>query len=45
MRSEYRAREVQIFWPLTSQPASTFSAFVRIFVVSEPAPGSVTAKA
>ena len=40
------AREVQIFWPLTFQePSACRSARVRIRVVSEPAPGSVTPNA
>ena len=45
IRSEWSAREVQIFWPWTSQPPSDRVAVVWIDVVSEPAVGSVTPKA
>ena len=45
IRSEWSAREVQIFWPRTSQPPSERAAVVWIEVVSEPAVGSVTPKA
>ena len=45
IRSECSARDVQIFWPVTSQPPSVRVAVVVIDVVSEPAVGSVTPKA
>src|ERR1700722_4095253 len=45
IRSECSAREVQIFCPLTTQPSPRRSARVLIWVVSEPASGSVTANA
>ena len=45
IRSEYRARDVQIFCPWTTQPPSARIAVVWIDVVSDPAVGSVTPKA
>ncbi len=36
---------IHTFWPLTTQPPSTFSALVLIREVSTPAVGSVTPKA
>ncbi len=45
IRSECSARDVQIFWPLTTQPFAVRSARVVIFVVSDPASGSVTPNA
>ena len=43
IRSECCTREIQTFWPLTTQRSSFFSAVVLILVVSVPVLGSVTA--
>ena len=45
IRSECSARDVQIFWPCTTQPPPFRVAVVWIAVVSEPAVGSVTPNA
>ena len=43
IRSECCTREIQTFWPLTTQRPWRSTAVVLIFVVSVPVPGSVTA--
>ena len=40
-QSAWRAIEVQTFWPVSSQPPSTFVARVVSPARSEPAPGSL----
>ena len=43
IRSECCTREIQTFWPLTTQRSPFFTARVLILVVSVPVLGSVTA--
>ena len=45
MRSDWRTREMKTFCPVTTYRRPRLSANVRMRVVSEPASGSVTAKA
>jgi hypothetical protein len=45
IRSEWRTREMKTFCPFTTYLSPRFTAVVRIFVVSVPAAGSVTAMA